>query len=137
MGVPMAGDSVCTGGDSSSHQAAKCEPERRAGCRDTVDGDLSFCAAMVKDMNKLRSQMESLQRSLYLMRSQQACGSQEQGDESHEWEYEPEDQYSNTWESYVPIKQSCELLVLERGSELQKQSLGLCRRKQWPPGTGY
>ena len=70
--------------------------------------------------------MESLQRSLYLMRSQQACGLQEQGDGSHEWEHKPEDQYSNTWESYaVPIKQSCELQGLERGSEseLQKQSL--------------
>ena len=119
---------VCSGGDSSRHEAATCESERGAGCRDTVDGitDISFRAAMVKDMNELRAQVESLQRSLYLMRSQQACGSQEQGDGSHEWEHKPEDQYSNTWESYaVPIKQSCELQGLERGSEseLQKQSL--------------
>ena len=91
-----------------------------------MDGvtDISFRAAVVKDMNELRAQVESLQRSLYLMRSQQACGSQEQGDGSHEWEHKPEDQYGNTWESYaVPIKQSCELQGLERGSELQKQSL--------------
>ena len=118
---------VCSGRESNSHQAATCEPERGAGCRDAVDWvtDISFYAAVVKDMNGLRGQVEGLQRSLYLMRSQQACGSQEQGDGSHEWEHEPEDQYSNAWESYV--KWSCEPQGLQRGSELQKQSPGLCQ----------
>ena len=122
---------VCSGRESNSHQAATCEPERGAGCRDAVDWvtDISFYAAVVKDMNGLRGQVEGLQRSLYLMRSQQACGSQEQGDGSHEWEHEPEDQYSNAWESYVPIKWSCEPQGLQRGSELQSRVWAYVRKE--------
>ena len=117
---PKVLDGVCSGEDSNRHEAATCESERELDvgtqCMDGVTA-ISFHAAVVKDMNELRSQVESLQRSLYLIRSQQVCGSQEQGDGSNEWEHKPEDQYSNTCECYaVPIKHSCELYRGWRGA---------------------